>query len=63
MAQSRDSCETFLLYISKKVHFPLTLQHTNPDYSAAYVVIDTDRGLKGFGLTFTLGKGTEIGRT
>ncbi|XP_022622821.1 mitochondrial enolase superfamily member 1 [Seriola dumerili] len=34
--------------------------HTDPDYSAAYVVIDTDCGLKGFGLTFTLGKGTEI---
>uniref|UniRef100_A0A3B3UVW3 Mitochondrial enolase superfamily member 1 n=1 Tax=Poecilia latipinna TaxID=48699 RepID=A0A3B3UVW3_9TELE len=37
-----------------------TLQHTDPDYSAAYVVLDTDSGLKGFGLTFTLGKGTEI---
>ncbi|TMS08964.1 Mitochondrial enolase superfamily member 1 [Larimichthys crocea] len=34
--------------------------HTDPDYSVAYVVIDTDSGLKGFGLTFTLGKGTEI---
>uniref|UniRef100_A0A3B4YC16 Mitochondrial enolase superfamily member 1 n=1 Tax=Seriola lalandi dorsalis TaxID=1841481 RepID=A0A3B4YC16_SERLL len=34
--------------------------HTDPDYSAAYVVIDTDCGLKGFGLTFTVGKGTEI---
>uniref|UniRef100_A0A7N5ZSS8 Mitochondrial enolase superfamily member 1 n=1 Tax=Anabas testudineus TaxID=64144 RepID=A0A7N5ZSS8_ANATE len=34
--------------------------HSDPDYSAAYVVIDTDCGLKGFGLTFTLGKGTEI---
>lgn len=39
-----------------------TLQHTDPDYSAAYVVLDTDSGLKGFGLTFTLGKGTEIGK-
>lgn len=39
-----------------------TLQHTDPDYSAAYVVLDTDCGLKGFGLTFTLGKGTEIGK-
>ncbi|TWW70850.1 Mitochondrial enolase superfamily member 1 [Takifugu flavidus] len=34
--------------------------HTDPDYSAAYVVIETECGLKGFGLTFTLGKGTEI---
>lgn len=51
----------------RDVRFPTSLEqhgsdamHTNPDYSAAYVVIDTDRGLKGFGLTFTLGKGTEI---
>ncbi|MDQ7250186.1 L-fuconate dehydratase [Dongia sedimenti] len=35
----------------------------NPDtdYSAAYVVLETDRaGLQGHGLTFTLGKGTEL---
>lgn len=37
------------------------MQHSDPDYSAAYVVVDTDCGLKGFGITFTLGKGTEIG--
>uniref|UniRef100_A0A8D3D6R2 Mitochondrial enolase superfamily member 1 n=1 Tax=Scophthalmus maximus TaxID=52904 RepID=A0A8D3D6R2_SCOMX len=35
--------------------------HSDPDYSAAYVVVDTDCGRKGFGLTFTLGKGTDIG--
>uniref|UniRef100_A0A8C5L052 Mitochondrial enolase superfamily member 1 n=1 Tax=Jaculus jaculus TaxID=51337 RepID=A0A8C5L052_JACJA len=36
--------------------------HTDPDYSAAYVVIETDArdGLQGCGLTFTLGKGTEV---
>ncbi|EMP31141.1 Mitochondrial enolase superfamily member 1, partial [Chelonia mydas] len=36
--------------------------HPDPDYSAAYVVIETDArdGLKGYGLTFTLGKGTEV---
>ncbi|XP_036678878.1 mitochondrial enolase superfamily member 1 isoform X5 [Balaenoptera musculus] len=40
--------------------FPL--QHTDPDYSAAYVVLETDAedGLKGYGITFTLGKGTEV---
>uniref|UniRef100_A0A8C5Q3E2 Mitochondrial enolase superfamily member 1 n=1 Tax=Leptobrachium leishanense TaxID=445787 RepID=A0A8C5Q3E2_9ANUR len=51
------------------VRFPTSLgqhgsdaMHTDPDYSAAYVVIETDAGdgLKGHGLTFTLGKGTEI---
>jgi L-fuconate dehydratase len=35
--------------------------HPDPDYSAAYVVLRTDTpGLEGFGLTFTIGRGTEI---
>jgi L-fuconate dehydratase len=33
----------------------------DPDYSAAYVVLDTDTpGLQGFGLTFTIGRGNEL---
>ena len=33
----------------------------DPDYSAAYVVLETDRaGLEGHGLTFTIGRGNEI---
>lgn len=33
----------------------------DPDYSAAYVVLTTDRdGLEGHGLTFTIGRGNEI---
>ena len=34
----------------------------DPDYSAAYVVLRTDRadGLEGHGLTFTIGRGTEV---
>ncbi|MDD2861252.1 MAG: L-fuconate dehydratase [Acidiphilium sp.] len=33
----------------------------DPDYSAAYVILRTDRdGLEGHGLTFTIGRGTEI---
>ena len=33
----------------------------DPDYSAAYVVIHTSRDdLKGFGFTFTIGRGTEL---
>ena len=33
----------------------------DPDYSAAYVVLKTDKlGLEGHGLTFTIGRGTEI---
>uniref|UniRef100_A0A8C2RQ25 Enolase C-terminal domain-containing protein n=1 Tax=Capra hircus TaxID=9925 RepID=A0A8C2RQ25_CAPHI len=51
------------------VRFPTSLgghgsdaMHTDPDYSAAYVVLETDAedGLKGYGITFTLGRGTEV---
>ncbi|TSL34558.1 Mitochondrial enolase superfamily member 1 [Bagarius yarrelli] len=50
------------------VRFPTSLEqhgsdamHADPDYSVAYVVIDTDlEKFKGFGLTFTVGRGTEI---
>jgi len=35
--------------------------HVDPDYSAAYVIIHTDEEkLKGYGMTFTLGRGTEV---
>uniref|UniRef100_A0A8D0KEY7 Enolase superfamily member 1 n=1 Tax=Salvator merianae TaxID=96440 RepID=A0A8D0KEY7_SALMN len=55
--------------IVSDVRFPTSLahhgsdaMHPDPDYSAAYVAIETDApdGLKGYGLTFTLGKGTEV---
>ena len=34
----------------------------DPDYSAAYVALETDHpdGLVGHGLTFTIGRGTEV---
>ncbi len=32
----------------------------DPDYSAAYVILDTDTSLHGHGLTFTIGRGNEI---
>jgi len=50
------------------IRFP-TSQHLDgsdamnpdPDYSAAYVVLETDRpGLEGHGLTFTIGRGNEV---
>ncbi len=36
--------------------------HTDPDYSAAYVVLSTDAGdgLSGAGITFTIGRGNEV---
>jgi L-fuconate dehydratase len=51
------------------VRFPTSLEkdgsdamNPDPDYSAAYVLIRTDRpdGLVGHGLTFTIGRGTEV---
>jgi L-fuconate dehydratase len=36
--------------------------HPDPDYSAAYVILRTDHrdGIEGHGLTFTIGRGTEL---
>src|SRR3954467_1931348 len=51
------------------VRFPTSLHldgsdamNPDPDYSAAYVVVRTDAGdgLEGHGLTFTIGRGTEV---
>lgn len=49
------------------IRFPTSLKrdgsdamHTDPDYSCVYVTIITNTGHKGYGLTFTLGRGTEI---
>jgi len=32
----------------------------DPDYSAAYCILETDAGIEGHGLTFTIGRGTEL---
>jgi L-fuconate dehydratase len=51
------------------IRFPTSRQldgsdamNPDPDYSAAYVVLETDRpdGLTGHGMTFTIGRGNEI---
>jgi L-fuconate dehydratase len=34
--------------------------HVDPDYSAAYVILRTDAGAEGHGLTFTIGRGNEV---
>jgi L-fuconate dehydratase len=34
--------------------------HPDPDYSAAYVILGTDQGTQGHGLTFTIGRGNEV---
>ena len=39
------------------------LQHKSPDYSAVYIIFKTDgeASVEGHGLTFTLGRGNELG--
>lgn len=32
----------------------------DPDYSAGYCILETNEGLRGYGLTFTLGRGTDL---
>jgi L-fuconate dehydratase len=34
--------------------------HTDPDYSAAYVILKTDAGLEGHGFAFTIGRGNDL---
>src|SRR6059036_1388690 len=55
--------------VTYDVRFPTSLTlagsdalNTDPDYSAAYVVLETDHpdGVAGHGLTFTIGRGTEV---
>lgn len=56
-----DSVETF------DIRFPTSLEgngsdamHCDPDYSICYVIIKTSDNNRGYGMTFTLGKGTNI---
>lgn len=49
------------------IRFPTSREHigsdavnTDPDYSAAYCILETSTGEEGHGLTFTLGRGTDI---
>src|ERR687888_1029982 len=55
--------------VTYDVRFPTSLtlagsdaMNPDPDYSAAYVVLETDHpsGIAGHGLTFTIGRGTEV---
>jgi L-fuconate dehydratase len=49
------------------LRFPTSREHIgsdavnkDPDYSAAYCILETDAGIEGHGLTFTLGRGTDL---
>jgi L-fuconate dehydratase len=49
-----------LRFPTSKTHAGTDAMHTDPDYSAAYVILSTDIGLEGHGLTFTIGRGNEV---
>ena len=49
-----------LRFPTSRTHAGTDAMHTDPDYSAAYVILKTDAGLEGHGLTFTIGRGNEI---
>src|SRR6187401_2815449 len=60
---------TITRVIARDIRFPTSrtldgsdAMNRDPDYSAAYVVLQTDRpdGLAGHGLTFTIGRGNEL---
>jgi L-fuconate dehydratase len=53
--------------VARDIRFPTSRQldgsdamNPAPDYSAAYVTLETDTGLTGHGLTFTIGRGNEL---
>jgi L-fuconate dehydratase len=49
-----------LRFPTSQTHAGTDAVHTDPDYSAAYVILHTDGGLEGHGFTFTIGRGNEI---
>lgn len=49
-----------LRFPTSRDHIGSDAVNKDPDYSAAYCILETDAGLSGHGLTFTLGRGTEL---
>jgi len=49
-----------LRFPTSRTHAGSDSIHSDPDYSAAYVILRTDGGLEGHGLTFTIGRGNEV---
>src|SRR4029077_12338945 len=45
---------------TSRTHAGTDAVHVDPDYSAAYVILKTDAGIEGHGLTFTIGRGNEV---
>jgi L-fuconate dehydratase len=49
-----------LRFPTSKFHIGSDAVNKDPDYSAAYCILETNSGFEGHGLTFTLGRGTEL---
>jgi L-fuconate dehydratase len=49
-----------LRFPTSRFHIGSDAVNKDPDYSAAYCVLETDGAMQGHGLTFTLGRGTEL---
>ena len=49
-----------LRFPTSRTHAGTDAVHVDPDYSAAYVILETDSGVEGHGLTFTIGRGNEV---
>ncbi|MDE1163358.1 MAG: enolase C-terminal domain-like protein [Acidobacteriaceae bacterium] len=49
-----------LRFPTSRHHIGSDAVNKDPDYSAAYCILETDSGVAGHGLTFTLGRGTEL---
>ncbi len=56
----RDLIVIDLRFPTSRTHAGTDAVHVDPDYSAAYVILRSDVGLEGHGLTFTIGRGTEV---
>jgi len=58
--QIRDLEVLDLRFPTSRTHAGTDAVHVDPDYSAAYVILSTDAGVDGHGLTFTIGRGNEV---
>ena len=58
--ESPASTSSICRFPTSQTHAGTDAVHTDPDYSAAYVILHTDGGLEGHGFTFTIGRGNEI---
>src|SRR5215212_7696771 len=65
--ERRCDVTTITSVVARDIRFPTSLDLSGsdamneaPDYSAAYVVLETDGGLEGHGFTFTIGRGNEL---